>query len=371
MTAAIHPEFMRLFDELEQGHIALRDKLNAWIDDGQELEEKLVPEVIKYEAWRCHIMEYLGDILLSLDIDSQLYHRESLTQTTYYRIIQEAPFYWQIMHKPEGYAGDAEMMNFIYRNQFIGDSPFGKLLHKHAVESKACQAVRNRREFLYERIRKVMKNNHGNILSLAAGPALEMHEALRNYRSNGLTCHALDHDIKTLRRHSNNDRRLTYALANAFSIIKGDYRIAIPRRATKAYCNPRRDLKGLRRLALPLLYAFSELKMESYDLVYTAGLYDYIKTFPDHPEKGTIALTKNLFEFVKPGGSLIIGNFSKNIPRDHRFPIEYIYNWQLIYRDEKEMFEFARAISERHIALMTIEQEPLGINYFLKIDKTA
>ena len=49
--------------------------------------------------------------------------------------------------------------------------------------------------------------------------------------------------------------------------------------------------------------------------------------------------------------------------------MEYVYDWQLIYRDKKEMFEFAQAIPEREIAGMTIEQEPLGINYFLEIKK--
>ena len=116
-------------------------------------------------------------------------------------------------------------------------------------------------------------------------------------------------------------------------------------------------------------YAFAALKKEDYDLVYTAGLYDYILTFPDEPEKGTIALTKNLFALVKPGGSLLIGNFSPNDPRNLRFAMEYVNDWQLFHRNEEEIFQFAQAIPEREIASMTIEQEPLGINYFLVIRK--
>ena len=49
--------------------------------------------------------------------------------------------------------------------------------------------------------------------------------------------------------------------------------------------------------------------------------------------------------------------------------MEYIYDWQLIHRNEEEMFQFAQAVPEREIASMTIEQEPLGINYFLVIRK--
>ena len=51
----------------------------------------------------------------------------------------------RIINKPNGYAGDAQMMTFIYRNQFEGKTPFGMFLHKHAVSTKACQAVRNRK----------------------------------------------------------------------------------------------------------------------------------------------------------------------------------------------------------------------------------
>jgi hypothetical protein len=103
--------------------------------------------------------------------------------------------------------------------------------------------------------------------------------------------------------------------------------------------------------------------------VYSAGLNDYIQTFLLDETKGTISLTKNLFDLVMPGGSLIIGNFNHNNPRDLRFVMEYIYDWQLIYRERHDMLECARAIPEKKIEDMKIIEEPLGINYFLKIDK--
>ena len=184
-------------------------------------------------------------------------------------------------------------------------------------------------------------------------------------------CHAFDHDIKTIRKTCREctDPRLQYVLGNAFHLIKGSYRVAHPRKKLLSTCEPKRDFRGWRKLIAPVKYGFSTLKTDDYDLVYTAGLYDYITTFPDQPEKGTIALTKNIFALVKPGGSLVIGNMSPHFPRDLRFPMEYIYDWHLIYRDKKEMFEFAKAIPECDIDSMTVEQEPLGINYFLEIKK--
>lgn len=104
-------------------------------------------------------------------------------------------------------------------------------------------------------------------------------------------------------------------------------------------------------------------------MIYSAGLYDYIHTFPLDDSKGTVALTKNLFDLLKPGGSLIIGNFNHNNPKDLKFVMEYVYDWQLIYRNKFDMFDFARTINKNEIKDMQITEDPTGINYFIKIDK--
>jgi hypothetical protein len=103
-------------------------------------------------------------------------------------------------------------------------------------------------------------------------------------------------------------------------------------------------------------------------LIYSAGLYDYILTFDDK-SKGAVALTTHLFDLLTPGARLIVGNFSPNNPLNVRFGMEYLYDWVLIYWDEMEMYRLAWRIPESDIAKMTLVQEQLGINYFLKIVK--
>jgi hypothetical protein len=49
--------------------------------------------------------------------------------------------------------------------------------------------------------------------------------------------------------------------------------------------------------------------------------------------------------------------------------MEYVYEWFLIYRSKQETLDFARSIPEREISNMEVLEEPLGINYVLKIDK--
>ena len=365
----IDGKFAKLFRELEEGHSHIREKLNSIVlDKGYDLEEILNQELQSFEPWRFELNDELGTITENFDQEQKKVHQEFIKGTEYYNIVQEAPFYWRIMNKPNGYPGDAVMMSYIYRNQFEGTTPFGKLLHKHALSTKACRAVRNRKQYLTQ---EIINTNGGNILSLAAGPAQEIVDVITTCEENEFKFLALDHDMDTLKKFdfSRHDSRFRYAMANAFHIISGSYLTARPRRFMERFCHPRKDFKGMNFLMGVIKYELVYLKKEEFDLVYSAGLFDYIKTFPLDDSKGTAALTKNLFNLVKPGGSLIIGNFSQNNPRDLRFVMEYIYDWQLLHRDKTEVYEFARAIPTEDIDTIDIVEDPLKINYFLKINK--
>ncbi|HEU20042.1 MAG TPA: hypothetical protein ENO00_11830 [Deltaproteobacteria bacterium] len=366
---SINSRFKSIFSRLEEGHIRLRNRLNSLEETGEALEKQLYVELKSYDPWRFELMDELARIAAHFDERERRKCREYIAVSEYFNIVQEAPFYWRIINKPNGYAGDAQMMSFIYRNDFEGPTPFARFLHKHAVSTKACQAVRNRKTYLRK---EIIRRNGGKILSLAAGPAQEIMEVLNIYRDNGYTFVALDHDMDTLKTYdiAHRDSRFRYALANAFQIISGNYMTARPRRIMEKFCHPRTDFKGLNLLWSSIKYDLVFMQKEEFDLVYSAGLYDYIKTFPLDDGKGTVALTKNLFELVKPGGALIVGNFSNGNPGDLRFVMEYIYDWQLIHRNERDMFDFARAIPESQIENIEIVREPLGINYFLKIRKT-
>ena len=366
MKTAIHKEFESLFQELEKKHLDIRKRLNAITIEGEALEEHLKRELTDFETWRFPIMDRLGEITQNSNALEKKKHQEYVRKSRYFEIIQEAPFYWRIINKPNGYSGDAEMMSYIYRDSFEGDTPFGKFLHKHAVSTEACQSVRNRKEYLTNQIfRKT-----GKILSLAAGPSKEITEVI-NSTNNGRHFLALDHDLETLikyRPHEKSDQ-FTYALANAFQLISGNHFVARPRKIFERYCSPRTDFTGLKKLFSFVKYEMIELRQQRFDMIYSAGLYDYIKTFPLDDSKGTVGLTKCLFDLLNHDGLLILGNFNKNNPRDLVFVMEYVYDWQLIYRDRIDLIEFARSIDQKEIKNIEIIEEPLGINYFLKIEK--
>ena len=360
---------------MEQEHLQLHRTINTYREQGEDLDNRL-QEVLSSCGPASFIhRDKLGEISETFTNDQKDLHREFIKSSPYYQIVQEAPFYWQIMNKPFGYAGDADLMRLIYRNQFEGGTPFGRLIHKQAVDTKACQAVRNRKELLYNQIMDTIRQHQGEevrILSVAAGPAQEIQDVLSEQGDDsGPSFLALDHDMHTIRKTNQmcKDKRLRYALANAFHIMKGHHTIACPRSIFQQICNPKRDLNGWKRFFGSLLYEIEHLKNYSFDLVYSAGLYDYIRTDNHNDSKGAVALTKNLYDFVKPGGSLIIGNFSPNNPQDLKFMMEYVYDWFLIYRDKQDMLDFTRSIPKEEIGTVSILEEPLGINYFIKIDK--
>jgi hypothetical protein len=57
------------------------------------------------------------------------------------------------------------MMNIIYRNSFEGGTLFAQVLNKVDCEGTAARAVRNRRSYLYRKLRDLLTNNAGGMSS--------------------------------------------------------------------------------------------------------------------------------------------------------------------------------------------------------------
>jgi hypothetical protein len=165
MNTHINPEFKKHFDKLAKRTLALRQRLNAWKEEGRDLEERLDEELRQFSPWRFELYDSCANAVDGFNEKQKEQHRCYIMETEFYQVVQEAPFYWRNINKPEGYSGDAEMMNLIYRNRYEGETPFGMLLHKDAANSLSCEAVRNRRSFLREQI--IMA---GGEISLALPP---------------------------------------------------------------------------------------------------------------------------------------------------------------------------------------------------------
>ena len=72
---------------------------------------------------------------------------------------------------------------------------------------------------------------------------------------------------------------------------------------------------------------------------------------------------KKIFESVRPGGKLIIGNFNVNNP--NQVVMDYALDWKLIYRSEKDLLNLFSDVGGK----LSIEKENLDLNLFCVIQK--
>lgn len=358
-----HASTLALVDKFIDWHFQLKSKLDkgpAKEDGKAHFLEKDFPMYL--EQYFSQI-EQLGQQTANYDKQEQKKLFNYIKQSGLHKLLENAPFYHHAIFKPRGYAGDAESMSIVYRNEFEGQDHFSQLMNKIATSADVCTAIRNRKDLLKQAI---LDLKNGQIMSLAAGPAQEIQEALLSKTTNQFL--ALDHDIETLKSVHIKKPDFEYGLLNAFHLIKGNHRYLIPRKNRLHLCHPKTDTVGLNKITIPIKYKIRKLQASSFDLIYSAGLFDYIKTHKN-PQKGTVQLTKILFDLLKPNGRLLIGNISQKQSIGVKWALECKCDWHLIYRTKAEVLQFASAIPPTKIQSMNVIAEPTAINWFLDIRK--
>ena len=284
----------------------------------------------------CNHVDRAGQTHVAYTLQQHPLHREILLQSAFIR---------HALKKPRGYAGDMDLMRMICKSADHGETNFAVLENRVYLNLPAAEAVRQRVASLFEWFKELPDGSR--VLNLACGPAVEVEEYIRRQPERTLQFELIDHDWHTVRyvRQQIDPRRAECRLGNALQIMHGNYQTALPRRPFTAFCDPDRDFRGWRSGLAPLKYAWGALKSASYDLVYSTGLFDYIKTFPGDKTKGTVALTRRLFDLVKPGGTLIVGNYLAQSDcnphlRPHRLMMELYSDWHLFYRTPEEIVDF-------------------------------
>src|SRR5215470_14870787 len=98
-----------------------------------------------------------------------------LRSEPFYASSQEDPLSRRATHKPRGYAGDAHLIDFIYRSDAIGgevvsSTPTGQALCNYWTNSPAARSVRDRKSyFTTQLVRTVVRKRRARILVLACG----------------------------------------------------------------------------------------------------------------------------------------------------------------------------------------------------------
>ncbi|PLK69377.1 methyltransferase [Rhizobium sp. TH135] len=227
------------------------------------------------------------------------------------RHFHEDPFTRWSFEKPRGYSGDAGLLDFIYNHSSVqpmleAASPMGKEVHAFTSQSPACVAVRERRDLLAQFVDDVASSRGGEaeILTIAAGHLREgsMSQALKD---------------KTIKRWIalDQDPMSVGAVASEFAgtaveAVNGSVRTVLTRGQS----------------------------LGTFDFVYAAGLYDYLA------DEVAIKLSQRCLQMLKPNGTFLFANFSREVPDDGY--METFMNWALLLRSEEDMWRIMRAATE-------------------------
>lgn len=244
--------------------------------------------------------------------------------------------------KPRGYAGDAEMMELLYENRWAGRTLFSKLLHKHAVEQPAAQAVRNRRQLIARQLTDRWSEAGGQggapvrALSVACGPAWELRDLFQVPQdAERLHLTLLDQDPAAL---------------DCARACVAEREAALGRALPVAYVEDSvRTMLRTPRIAE---------RFGHFDFIYSMGLFDYLT-----PPVARAVVTR-LFELLAPGGRLVVGNYHVDNPS--RWYMAYWLDWTLYYRTEEELLALASKLEGQRAQ---VAFDASGCQMFLTVDK--
>jgi extracellular factor (EF) 3-hydroxypalmitic acid methyl ester biosynthesis protein len=264
-------------------------------------------------------------------------------------LLLACPMHRRAYEKPLGYAGDFRMMELCFTRDLSGDGLFGRFLHYLTQHYSVARTLVAREVVMREAVRGVAESSDerpARILSMAAGPAIEIRELLGEVTSlrRPLELVLLDQDETA---HETAHRRLTRLLVehhnNNLPVKLQCLRFSV------------RQLLGPRTLEER---AIRDVTLANLDLVYSAGLYDYLT------EPVARRLTTVLYSRLRPGGRLLVGNLVE--APDSTWVMEYVVGWHLVYRTDESMLRLAAGLKPRP-ARVAITRDRTGGCLFLDV----
>jgi SAM-dependent methyltransferase len=223
------------------------------------------------------------------------------------------PFTRWSFEKQRGYSGDAHLLDFIYRHESVLEeatdaTPVGRELYAFSKFYPSCIAVRERRDILTRLVDETAdaRGEGTEVLAIASGHLREAENAVALKDGRIARWVAMDQDPLSV-------GAVTRDFAGTpVEAIDGSVRGLL----TDAY------------------------KLGTFDLVYAAGLYDYLT------DPVAIRLTKRCLRMLKPGGKLLFANFSHDLTDDGY--METFMNWTLLLRSEADMWKIVNGSVDRN-----------------------
>ncbi len=233
-------------------------------------------------------------------------------------------------HKPKGYAGDFLMIEHIYENIPKGDGRVGEIVDAFCLGRPSSKAIRGRRRLLADQLARLtaplaQQGNPISIMNLACGPNRELFDFLSRCKYCSLI-KALCIDIDA--------EALEYTNKNVDTFFHGA------------------DIKLMEENVIKWSLGRVKHQIEQQDIIYSAGLCDYLD------DRLFKKLITRCYHHLKPGGTLILGNF--DFHEDAVF-MDRILRWKLIYRSRDQL---AGLFADTPFGTATILSEEERINLF-------
>ncbi len=232
----------------------------------------------------------------------------------------EDPFTRWSFVKPRGYSGDAHLIDFIYGHESVAEqvanaSPLGRTLFEYTRNSPSPVAVRERRDLLTKHVDAIAaeKGPGTEILTVAAGHLREADRSVALKNGSIKRWVALDQDPQSVGSMTRDFK------GTCIEAIDGSVRGLL----TKSH------------------------KIGTFDFIYAAGLYDYLA------DKVAIKLTQTCLDMLKPNGSFLFANFSRDVADDGY--METFMNWALLLRSEVDMWNIIHASAPKDQFSATVE----------------
>jgi len=261
---------------------------------------------------------------------------KSFTETVVTRSLLEGEGWSRTYRKPMGYPGDFRIMNYIYDGEPVGDTIRARFLH--LLSLVGAEPVRTRMvrlaELVVESVAGRPTEEPVDVLSIGAGPARET---------------ALILDAAPERPW-----RFTLVDQEGEALEDATARFARAHRGRRARC-------GALHVSFKEMLDPSPFGLQFGDkmVIYSSGLIDYLNPLLAQ------RFVRRLYQFLKPGGSIIIGNVNNN-RTGMLWPSEFLVDWTLFFRSREEMAALASDIPDGEISIAC---DSLDAIYFLIVRK--
>jgi extracellular factor (EF) 3-hydroxypalmitic acid methyl ester biosynthesis protein len=252
---------------------------------------------------------------------------------------------YRTFRKPLGYAGDYEMVNMMLRDPIEGGSLFAKLLNTFFLATPPVIAHQNRIQYLIEFLKAELadawaERRQARVFNIGCGPAREIQDLL-------IQSEVSNHGHFTLLDF--NDETIQHTRKTLTELIQRHERAAEVNLVRKSVGQLLKEEARNNSAAIP----------SHFDIVYCAGLYDYI------PQKLCQQLTSLFYRMLRPGGLMVVTNVAACNPSRHW--MELCVDWHLVYRNAEDMKALIPATANReHCRLLSDES---GVNSFLEVRK--